>query len=180
MLNDTQLMYRKAMEGGNIVAPDSLVNDQSKVREVIDVKQLVLSNARILYGSESRKFFDFVTGRAASGKYTCVLVCSLEGSTKILRKEVSNCPLGAARALADGLIKDTGLLFDKYDVGYQLTNQQGYRDEGEQFKLDEYKSAARYSGPVDDTKTLRYDYRNFDAPRGPAADGWSKRRRGDP
>ena len=95
----------------------------------MNVKQLVLGNARIIYGSEARKFFgischarsrrptdgptDFVTGRDPEGKYVCVLVCSLDGHTRILRKETHTDALGAARALADSLIKDTGALFSK-------------------------------------------------------------------
>lgn len=98
------------------------------------MKQLVLANARILYGSESRKFFgtpyrilarsptniriDFVTARDIDGKYICVLVCSLDGFTRILRKETNVDPLGAARALADGLVKDTGMLFCKSHLHY--------------------------------------------------------------
>ena len=136
-----------------------------------------------------------MTGRSSAGKYSCMLVCSLDGQTKLLRKEVKESALEAARALADGLIQDTGLLFgmfpsflflhrymlinhtDKIDVGYQVSHQQGYRMMGEKFKLDDGKLAAKFSGPVDDTETLRQDFRNIGAPRGPAADGYGKRRR---
>ncbi|KAF1970424.1 hypothetical protein BU23DRAFT_212647 [Bimuria novae-zelandiae CBS 107.79] len=179
MRNENQLMNAMALNGGSVVASGSPVNESSKVRDLLDVKQLVLANARVLYGSESRKFFDFVTGSDTSGKYVCVLICSLDGYTRILRKETHTDPLEAARALANGLIKDAGTLFTKVDIGDQLIGQQGYREEDGKFKLDEYKPVQRFSGPVDDTKTLRPEYRHGDrsAPRGPAAD--VKRRRYD-
>jgi len=43
--------------------------------------------------------------------YATVLVCSMEGSTKILRKELGHSPLSATRAIITGLVKDTGVLF---------------------------------------------------------------------
>jgi hypothetical protein len=146
MLNGNQLMNAMALNGGHVVAPDNPIKDASTVGDtshafhvtmsllttpqvtaLLELKQLVLGNARVLYGSEQRKFFgassspqskkasltypDFVTGRNPTGKHSCVLVCSLDGYTRILRKETALCPLEAARALADGLILDAGTLF---------------------------------------------------------------------
>jgi hypothetical protein len=54
---------------------------------------------------------DVVFGANEEGKYATVLVCSMEGSTKILRKELGDCPLSATRAIITGLVKDTGVLF---------------------------------------------------------------------
>ncbi|KAJ4348364.1 uncharacterized protein N0V89_009738 [Didymosphaeria variabile] len=130
---------------------------------------------------EAHVKLDFVTGRNAGGKYICVLVCSLDGYTRILRKETHACPLEAARALADGLIHDSGDLFGKADVGDQLHGQQGYREADGKFHLDAYKAVYRFSGPADDTRTLRPEYRHDrdGVPRGPAADRKRHCRDGD-
>lgn len=37
--------------------PAALVNDPTAIRQIADLKAFALGNARILYGSESRKFF---------------------------------------------------------------------------------------------------------------------------
>ncbi|KAL1602792.1 hypothetical protein SLS60_006213 [Paraconiothyrium brasiliense] len=181
MVEGNKLMNAMTMNGGNVVPSDSPVKNTSTVTALLEVKQLVLSNARILYGSEQRKFFDFVTGRSAGGRYICVLVCSLDGYTRILRKETNASPLEAARALADGLISDAGDLFGKADVGDQLHGQQGYREEDGKFHLDACKTVHRFCGPADDTRTLRPEYRydRNDAPQGPAADRKRHHRDGD-
>ncbi|KAK7192921.1 hypothetical protein DPSP01_005131 [Paraphaeosphaeria sporulosa] len=172
MMNENQLMNVMALNGGHVPAIDSAVKNPSTVTALLEVKNLVLANARILYGSESRKFFDFVTARNAAGKHVCVLVWSLDGYTRILRKETSTCPLETARALADGLMRDAGDLFAVADVGDQLHGQQGYRGGSGKFELDKFKAMRRFPGPADDTAMLRYENRQDrdDVPRGPAAD----------
>ncbi|OAF99712.1 uncharacterized protein CC84DRAFT_1181183 [Paraphaeosphaeria sporulosa] len=104
--------------------------------------------------------------------HVCVLVWSLDGYTRILRKETSTCPLETARALADGLMRDAGDLFAVADVGDQLHGQQGYRGGSGKFELDKFKAMRRFPGPADDTAMLRYENRQDrdDVPRGPAAD----------
>jgi hypothetical protein len=116
---------------------------------------------------------DVVFGANAEGQYAAVLVCSMEGSSKILRREVGPSPLSATRAIVNGLVMDTGLLFGtcqqnsteideylyivgKYDVGDQISDQQGHQNaETEAFELDANKSALRDDWPVDATETLR-------------------------
>ena len=123
-------------------------------------------------------------------------MCSLDGRTRILRKETGSNALEAARVLADGLMKDTGALFStlhlitlymmiiylysavRAKVGDQLYGQQGYREEDGEFRLDVNKSIQRFSGPIDDTRTLRPDYRRDNFSRGKDADV-KKRRLGD-
>lgn len=66
----------------------------------------------------------------------------------------------------------------KADVGAQLVGQQGYyHGEDCKFRLDRYKSIHRFSGPVDDTKTLYPEYRDLQPKSRPVE---SKKRRGDP
>ncbi|KAF2685941.1 hypothetical protein K458DRAFT_300320, partial [Lentithecium fluviatile CBS 122367] len=141
-----------------------------QIRQLMDLKNFALGNARLLYGSEQRKFYDIVVGANEDGKYATVLVCSFDGATKILRKEVALCPLAATQAIVDGLVMDTGLLFSKYDVGDQISDQQGFRSaETGKFELDD-KKTAKTSMPVDDTNALRRSYYHKYVPAAPRAD----------
>ncbi|KAL5374278.1 hypothetical protein PMIN06_009930 [Paraphaeosphaeria minitans] len=159
-MNDNQQMTATSLNGGHVPTPSSPVKDPSTVTALLELKNLVLGNARILYGSESRKFFDLVTARNPAGKHVCVLVCSLDGHTRILRKEMtSTSALDASRALADSLIRDAGELLAIADVGDQLHGQQGFRGESGIFKLDGASGMRRFPGPVDDTATLRFGFR---------------------
>ncbi len=49
--------------------------------------------------------------------FAAILVCSFNDASKILRKEVATCPVAAARAIAHGLHKDSGLLLSRYYLG---------------------------------------------------------------
>ncbi|KAL5404890.1 hypothetical protein PMIN04_012491 [Paraphaeosphaeria minitans] len=173
-MNDNQQMTATSLNGGHVPTPSSPVKDPSTVTALLELKNLVLGNARILYGSESRKFFGsfaplhshphilphLVTARNPAGKHVCVLVCSLDGHTRILRKEMtSTSALDASRALADSLIRDAGELLAIADVGDQLHGQQGFRGESGIFKLDGASGMRRFPGPVDDTATLRFGFR---------------------
>ncbi|KAF1956831.1 hypothetical protein CC80DRAFT_386337, partial [Byssothecium circinans] len=123
----------------------------SQITKIADLKNTVLGHARMLYGSERNKFYDIVT-IDIDGKYASILSCSQDGTIKFLRKEVNTCALEATRALVDGLYKDAGLLFTKYDVGDQISGQQGFCGSDGKFALDDTLKAIRDSGPVDDTR----------------------------
>jgi hypothetical protein len=43
--------------------------------------------------------------------FAAILTCNQEGQTKLLRTELSMCPVLAVRTLVDGLQKDTAKLF---------------------------------------------------------------------
>lgn len=76
----------------------------------------VILHTQSLIAISNITYKDFVTARNSAGKHICVLVCSLDGYTRILRKETHDDPLEAARALADGLISDAGDLFREYRI----------------------------------------------------------------
>jgi hypothetical protein len=84
-----------------------------QARQILDLKNHALGHARILYGSEARKFFDIIDAPVAPGKHVAALVCSLEGETKTLRMHYANCPVVATHDLVQGLKKDTGMLYCK-------------------------------------------------------------------
>ncbi|KAF2252545.1 hypothetical protein BU26DRAFT_549111 [Trematosphaeria pertusa] len=165
-MNANALMICKAMENGKTVEPDSWLNDPAKACIPASCRfiQLTAQDVVTCYNEEE-------------GKHGAVLVCSYDGASKILRKEVAACPLAATRAIVDGLHRDTGLLFAKFDVGDQLYGQQGFRGDSGKFELAEYKSAVKDSGPVDDTQTLHRRYQ--DAPKGPRGDFNNKRPRSE-
>lgn len=48
------------------------------------------------------------------GAFGAILSCSQEQSIKILRKETSDCPVKAVRAMVERLQKDTGHLFSMF------------------------------------------------------------------
>ncbi|KAF2658115.1 hypothetical protein K491DRAFT_713882 [Lophiostoma macrostomum CBS 122681] len=146
------------------------INDPEKIKQVKDLKTLALANARLLYGSDRNRFFDVVTSQfdsLAGTKYGAFLVITVDGTTKPLRKEVNDCPLTACRALVARLHKDTGLLFMKFDVGDQISGQQGTRNNAGKFELNADQVNRRSDGPDDETRNMEHTY----APRGPRGDG---------
>ncbi|KAF2641607.1 hypothetical protein P280DRAFT_549297 [Massarina eburnea CBS 473.64] len=175
-VNTLELMQPMITEGGNTVQPSSFCNDDHKLAQIEALKNRALGSARILYGSEQRKFFDIIIGSHDDGKHTAMLVCSLDGWSKLLRKEVDVCPVAATRAMVNGLTKDVGTLFTKFDVGDQISGQQGFSGLDGKFALDEHKIAIRDGPRLDDTRTLRGQYAH--TPIGPSGRG-SKRPRAE-
>lgn len=102
----------------------------------------------------------------SDGKFGALLTCQENGSTKILRNEVAECPVVATRKLVHRLQLDTALLFtSKYTVGSQLRGQQGYTNkETGVFELIGGRTDQRIPGPDDDTQGL--SGRHSDAPGG--------------
>ncbi|KAF1843889.1 uncharacterized protein K460DRAFT_266340, partial [Cucurbitaria berberidis CBS 394.84] len=138
------------------------------VEQVKTLKEMALGNCRLLYGSERFKFYDIAVAEDEdNGAFAAILTCSQDGSIKLLRKEVNDCPVKAVRALVDRLQKDTALLFIKYDVGSQIKGQQGVTNKKTQkFELVAFAQDERAEGADDDTVGLRY----HDPPRGPRLD----------
>jgi hypothetical protein len=46
--------------------------------------------------------------------YAAALIITIEGTTKILRREIATCPLDAVRKIIGGLVRDTGVLFGMF------------------------------------------------------------------
>ncbi|KAF3004799.1 hypothetical protein E8E13_003131 [Curvularia kusanoi] len=148
-----------------------------RLGQLHELRVMALGNAKILYGLERFKFFDIVVAYSeAEAKFATILVCSLNGFTKILRKEVASCPLAAARALVHGLHVDTGVLLTKYDVGDQMFGQQGSTRRGEVFSLDNCKGAVCTSRDYDQDDTSTLSRRTPNAPSGPRADYYPAKR----
>ncbi|KAL6709499.1 hypothetical protein ACN47E_001434 [Coniothyrium glycines] len=159
------------------------LNDPIKVERVKSLRELAFGNCRLLYGSERGKFFDIVIAEDVENNAFCaILVCSQEGASKILRKEVDDDPLKAVQSMVNHLQKDTACLFHKFDVGSQLKGQQGYfNKETAKFELTDSARDERIEGPDDDTHGLTSLFSNSgNVPRGPRTDrGRYKRVRGD-
>lgn len=67
-----------------------------------------------IYTTHVDTFTDVVIAYSEpEARFAAVLVCSFNEATKILRKEVSTCPVAAARAIVHGLHTDSGLLLSK-------------------------------------------------------------------
>lgn len=61
-------------------------------------------------------------------RFAAILTCNQDGQTKLLRTELSGCPVVAVRTLVDGLQKDTAKLFRTFCVildtsGWLLTRK---------------------------------------------------------
>ncbi|KAF2129901.1 hypothetical protein P153DRAFT_366400 [Dothidotthia symphoricarpi CBS 119687] len=114
-------------------------------------------------------------------------MCSANEATKILRKEVHDCPLAATRTLVHGLHKDTGLLLciylsilsfycsmltwaaGKYTTGDTLRGPQGETIRGGEFALYDFKRPTNNpSEAEDDMRSLNRT--DFAPPRGPRVD----------
>ncbi|CAI6338754.1 unnamed protein product [Periconia digitata] len=92
--------------------------DFQEIRQILDLKIYALSHARILYGSEARKFYDILDAPVAPnsmdtpGKFLAVLVCSLEGASKTLRIAYADeGPVHAVNKLVQELKRDSGVLY---------------------------------------------------------------------
>ncbi|KAF1362548.1 hypothetical protein EJ07DRAFT_174980 [Lizonia empirigonia] len=144
------------LNGGTSISSGSWLNSQNKLEQLHELRVMALGNAKILYGSEKFKFYDVVIAYSGpEAKFAAVLVCSFNEATKILRKEVSTCPVAAARAIVHGLHTDSGLLLSKYDVGDQLFGQQGGTPHGGEFGLFDWKRAVNDPAQdQDDTSSL--------------------------
>ncbi|KAI4691766.1 hypothetical protein J4E81_007293 [Alternaria sp. BMP 2799] len=111
-------------------------------------------------------------------KFAAILTCNQEGQTKLLRTELSLCPVVAVRTLVDGLQKDTAKLFLKYTVGSQIRGQQGYTDKDTNiFELWDGAHENRIRGPDDDTQGLLRSWSDAPGaegrpPSGPRGDGY--------
>ncbi|KAI4697768.1 uncharacterized protein J4E84_000901 [Alternaria hordeiaustralica] len=111
-------------------------------------------------------------------KFAAILTCNQEGQTKLLRTELSLCPVVAVRTLVDGLQKDTAKLFLKYAVGSQIRGQQGHTDaETGIFELWDAAHENRICGPDDDTQGLLRSWSDAPGaegrpPSGPRGDGY--------
>ncbi|KAF1828843.1 hypothetical protein BDW02DRAFT_511342, partial [Decorospora gaudefroyi] len=129
-------------------------------------QKLVLSNCRLLYGSERFKFYDVaICENETDGSFAAMLTCNQSSTTKVLRIQVGDCPLKATRLLSDRIIKDTGKLFTKFTVGSQLQGQQGHTNqETGVFELTKDTRDARTPRPDDDTEGLSRN--GSDAPPG--------------
>ncbi|CAO2656254.1 Nn.00g050570.m01.CDS01 [Neocucurbitaria sp. VM-36] len=174
VVDANQLMNQAALRNLGI----SWLLDSEKVEQIKNLRDIALGNCRLLYGSERFKFYDIVVAEdEENASFNAILTCSQDGSTKMLRKDIRDCPVKAVRTMVGQLQKDTALLMKKYDTGSQFRGQQGFKNEKTQkFELDAYVEDERMVGPDDDTKGLRYR----DLPRGPRADrGGPKRVRMD-
>ncbi|KAF1946730.1 hypothetical protein EJ02DRAFT_393867 [Clathrospora elynae] len=160
-----------ALQAANIdLKSDSWLTSSMMVDKVNTLKNVCLGNCRLLYGSERFKFYDIVICEDESDKKFCaILTCNQEAMTKLLRTQVSHCPVEAVRTLVDRLQKDTARLFKKYTVGSQLQGQQGYTDkETGNFELADDPKERRIIGPDDDTAGLLRRW--SDAPGGTQRD----------
>ncbi|KAI4633486.1 hypothetical protein J4E80_000852 [Alternaria sp. BMP 0032] len=147
--------------------------------KVQTLKEICLGNCRLLYGSERFKFYDIVICEDDdTKKFAAILTCNQEGQTKLLRTELSLCPVVAVRTLVDGLQKDTAKLFLKYAVGSQIRGQQGHTDaETGIFELWDAAHENRIRGPNDDTQGLLRSWSDAPGaegrpPYGPRGDGY--------
>ncbi|CAN9093252.1 unnamed protein product [Alternaria alternata] len=164
-----------------------------KLHEIQTLKEISLGNCRLLYGSERFKFYGkalapmlntgidtrldiVICEDEGTKRFAAILTCNQDGQTKLLRTELSGCPVVAVRTLVDGLQKDTAKLFLKYAVGSQIRGQQGFtnKDTGK-FELWDEAQEKRIRGPDDDTQGLVRSWSDA-----PGADGRpSSDRRGD-
>ncbi|KAF2868992.1 hypothetical protein BDV95DRAFT_669947 [Massariosphaeria phaeospora] len=183
----TALMNQAAMDSGSATAttaaePSTWLDDP--VRMYSDLKMVGLSHAKVLYGSEFKKFYDFVVSYSVPDeKYGAFLTCSYEGASKALRGEIHDDPVQATRILVDGLQKDCGALFRKVNIGDIFYHQQGAISDDGIFELYDYKTPRKHDDrPCDDTVPLQSrapEVRYDGVPRGPRADSdsyFSRRR----
>ncbi|KAF2793157.1 hypothetical protein K505DRAFT_194289, partial [Melanomma pulvis-pyrius CBS 109.77] len=129
-----------------------------QVKYLKDLKTIAASNARLLYGSDRNRFFDIVVSYDESnGHYGAYLICTIEGTSKALRKDLADSPIKAVQTLVIGLQKDTTLIFTKYDVGDKFIGQQGARNSDGIFKLDDGKQGWKKdpSEAEDDTRGMQ-------------------------
>ncbi|KAF2827323.1 hypothetical protein CC86DRAFT_455013 [Ophiobolus disseminans] len=167
----------------------SWYDNEAKFVQFENLRNVALGNCRILYGSDRWKFYDIVLGIEEDESEFCVaLVCSREGTSKVLRGCISDCPLKAIRALTTRLQKDSMTLL-KAGAGVMMTGQQGHTDGDGKWQSTELDRIVKPSGPADNTETLPQlpSKRNDTwrppqgAPRGPRTDrpGNKRVRRGE-
>ncbi|KAI4955560.1 hypothetical protein J4E91_001421 [Alternaria rosae] len=151
--------------------PMSSLNDPEDgelLDKVQTLKEICLGNCRLLYGNI------VICEDEDTKKFAAILTCNHEGQTKLLRTELSMCPVVAVRTLVDGLQKDTAKLF----LGSQIRGQQGYTDvETGKFVLWDVAHENRIRGPNDDTQGLIRSWSDLPGaegrpPSGPRGDGY--------
>ncbi|PVI06870.1 hypothetical protein DM02DRAFT_667021 [Periconia macrospinosa] len=163
----------------------SVQSDVDLARNLNELKAPALGHARILYGSEARKYFDILDAPIGPDWHIAALVCSFEGETKTLRTCYAESPLEAMNKLVQGLKTDTGKLYCKIQVGDQISGQQGYTGLNGVFQLDTSKQPRRPSGDLDDTESIKEVGRKrafAGVPTRPRGDHWAppvKRQRPD-
>ncbi|KAF2731719.1 hypothetical protein EJ04DRAFT_566618 [Polyplosphaeria fusca] len=140
------------------------LNEPEKISQLRDLKGIATGNARILYGSDRNRFYDIITCYFKDDEsYGAFLICTIDGSTKALRKEISDCPVKATRLLVDKLMTDTGKVMCKFDVGTKFSGQQGSIGDDGIFEVFKFKGAEEdYGKSQDDLRTmepLQYSYR---------------------
>ncbi|KAI8939565.1 hypothetical protein NX059_003329 [Plenodomus lindquistii] len=186
MADANAMMSRIALGDVNPVTGGSWLANPEKVSAISGLRNSVMGNCKLLYGSQRFKFYDIIICESEhDGKFGALLTCIESSTTKILRNEVAECPVVAVRQMVQRLQRDTALLFtEKYSVGSQLYGQQGYTNkETGAFELNPRKVDERIAGPDDDTQglTSRYSDAPGATPRAPRAErnGGYKRARAD-
>ncbi|KAF2747671.1 hypothetical protein M011DRAFT_486501 [Sporormia fimetaria CBS 119925] len=147
------------------------MSDTDKMIQMRELKMMTLGNARVIYGNDRNRFYDIITSYTLiSGQiqYSSILVVTIDGSTKALRKETASDPLVATRNMVQGLMTDAGSIFARIPTGQRFHGQQGITSEDGTFQVFEGSMAERKGGGKgDDTRDME---RKKAVPRGPA--GW--------
>ncbi|KAF2278464.1 uncharacterized protein EI97DRAFT_431682 [Westerdykella ornata] len=111
--------------------PYAWMESPEKIARLRDLKNFALGNARLLYGNDRNRYHDIVTayipvstsdsttpgfsnggvGSSGLGTWVAILIITIDGTSKALREERSECPIRATQALVRGLMRDTGVLF---------------------------------------------------------------------